>query len=156
MASNSHQQAQQTAEVSGHSAEEIEEALKILYDVGIQNRYAIVGKAHVDRSLEAASSDFARPMQVCGPEWTKNFFFPLRMAGICDTSLLGKHMVAAGFGKKAKELAEYRHALCVEPEHRTWRARPRRSQQRSESSGNSRDHITGSMLLWDAGGRRRV
>lgn len=126
MASISHQHPQQTAESSGHSAEEIEEARKILYDVGIQNRYAVVGKAHVDRSLEAGS-DFSRPMQVCTLQ-TGRRLFPLHMAGICDTGLLGKHMVATRFGKKTKEFAEYRHALCVEQEHGAWRARQRRNQ----------------------------
>lgn len=63
MASTSEQQAQQTAKASGYSEEEIAKAHKILFDVGIQNRYAVAGKAYVDRSLANGSSDFARPMQ---------------------------------------------------------------------------------------------
>jgi len=71
MASISHQHAEQTAEASSHSAEEIEQTRKALYDVPIQNRYAVAGKAFVDRSLEAGSSDFVRPMQVCTLQLTK-------------------------------------------------------------------------------------
>jgi len=63
MSSTSKQQAQQAIEASGHSAEEIAKAQQILYDVGIQNRYAVAGKAYVDRSLANGSSEFARPMQ---------------------------------------------------------------------------------------------
>jgi 4-carboxymuconolactone decarboxylase len=63
MSSTSEQQAKQTAEASGHSEEEIAKAHKILYDIGIQNRYAVAGKSYVDKSLAAGSSAFAKPMQ---------------------------------------------------------------------------------------------
>ena len=71
MSSTSAQQSQQALAASGHSAEEVAKAQQILYDVGLQNRYAVAGQAYVERALAAGSSEFARPMQeyVTGACW---------------------------------------------------------------------------------------
>lgn len=41
----------------------ISAAHKTLFDAGLQIRYAVAGKTHVDAALAAGSSSFARPMQ---------------------------------------------------------------------------------------------
>lgn len=58
-------------------SEEVSNAHKTLFDEGIKMRYQVAGKAYVDRTLQAGSSDFARPMQeyvteACwGSVWTR-------------------------------------------------------------------------------------
>ncbi|EMC96432.1 hypothetical protein BAUCODRAFT_122436 [Baudoinia panamericana UAMH 10762] len=45
------------------SAEEIKKAHEVLYNEGIKMRYQVAGKEYVDKALNAADNDFARPMQ---------------------------------------------------------------------------------------------
>ncbi|QDS71540.1 hypothetical protein FKW77_005365 [Venturia effusa] len=55
--SSSQQQQQQPSE------EELKNAHTLLFNAGLQTRYAVAGKEYVDKSLTNNASDFSRPMQ---------------------------------------------------------------------------------------------
>jgi len=45
------------------NADKVKEAHSTLYDAGLEMRNKVAGKEYVDRALENATSDFAKPMQ---------------------------------------------------------------------------------------------
>jgi 4-carboxymuconolactone decarboxylase len=45
------------------SEADLKNAHKLLFDSGLQTRYAVAGKEYVDKALANGSSDFSRPMQ---------------------------------------------------------------------------------------------
>lgn len=45
------------------NADKVKDAHSTLYDAGLEMRYKVAGKEYVDRALENATSDFAKPMQ---------------------------------------------------------------------------------------------
>ncbi|TID14300.1 4-carboxymuconolactone decarboxylase family protein [Venturia nashicola] len=45
------------------SSHDLKNAHKLLFDSGLQTRYAVAGKEYVDKALANGSSDFSRPMQ---------------------------------------------------------------------------------------------
>lgn len=45
------------------SEQDLKDAHKLLFDAGLQTRYAVAGKEYVDKALANGSSEFSRPMQ---------------------------------------------------------------------------------------------
>lgn len=45
------------------SEQDLKDAHKLLFDSGLQTRYAVAGKEYVDKALANGSSEFSRPMQ---------------------------------------------------------------------------------------------
>lgn len=45
------------------NADKVKEAHSTLYNAGLEMRYKVAGKEYVDRALENATSEFAKPMQ---------------------------------------------------------------------------------------------
>jgi 4-carboxymuconolactone decarboxylase len=43
--------------------QDLKNAHQLLFDSGLQNRYAVAGKEYVDKALANGSSEFSRPMQ---------------------------------------------------------------------------------------------
>ena len=94
------------ARLPGHSAEEIEEALKILYDVGIQNCYAITGKAYVPKQ------HLHNLCHRCRCVHLNRQRFSLRVIGICDTRKLPQWKFHCACGAERLALCPEGHRCC--------------------------------------------